>query len=123
MKGGDILIPSLKTMNKLSDEDLAHEILATQGSPMYYKDLIREVLERQNRSLEPNTISSTLTQINLDARFVYVSNGEWGLKDWVPSKNSRRAATITLLGKGSTSSDEQDKDLELEEKELFGDDD
>ncbi|NMA69519.1 MAG: DNA-directed RNA polymerase subunit delta [Desulfitobacterium sp.] len=98
-----MLTHSSKPTRKLSEEELAYEILATQGRPMYYKDLIREVLERQNRPLEPNTISSTLTQINLDARFVYVSNGEWGLKVWVPKKSSRRTPKIALLSKKSDS--------------------
>ncbi len=124
LEGGDVLIHSPKAMKKLSEQDLAHEILATQGRPMYYQDLIREVLERQNRPLEPNAISSTLTQINLDARFVYVNNGEWGLKVWVPTKSSRRTPTIALLNKELNPNDEQDnKDMELEEKELFSDDD
>lgn len=105
-----MLTQSSKPVKRLSEEELAYEILASQGRPMYYKDLIREVLERQNRPLEPQTISATLTQINLDARFVYVSNGEWGLKVWIPNKSSRRTPRITLLSKNSDLDYEEDQE-------------
>ena len=123
MKGGVILTHSLTQKIRLSDEDMAYEILASNGSAMYYQDLILEVLKRQGRPQDPVAISGVLTQINLDARFAYVGNGEWGLKVWVPSKGSRKLPTITLLNKELAYDDEnQDLDLDLEEKEILFED-
>lgn len=114
---------SLTQKIKLSDEDMVFEVLASQGRPMYYHDLIMEVLRRQERPQVPTAISGVLTQINLDARFSYVGNGEWGLKVWVPSKGSRKLPTIALLNKELAYDDEsQDLDLELEDKESLFDD-
>jgi len=91
---------------------------------MHYQDLIREVLQRQGQPQDPAAISSVLTQINLDARFAYLGNGEWGLKAWVPNKNTRRIPTITLLNKGIAYDDEDSSELELdlEDKEILYDD-
>ncbi len=112
---------SLTPKFKPSDEDIAREILAAQGRPMYYYDLIREVLSAQERPLDPTHISRVLTQINLDTRFSYLGNGEWGLKVWVPTKGTRRLPTITLMNKELVYDDandlDSDKDLLFEDIE------
>jgi len=109
---------------KITAEDIAYEILSSRGRGMHYQDLIREVLQRQGQPQDPAAISSVLTQINLDARFAYLGNGEWGLKAWVPNKNTRRIPTITLLNKGIAYDDEDSSELELdlEDKEILYDD-
>lgn len=114
---------SLTPKIKSSDEDMAYEILASQGRAMHYQDLIVEVLRRQERPQDAAAISGVLTQINLDARFTYVGNGEWGLKVWVPTKSSRKVPTITLLNKElAYDDDNQDLELDLEGKDVLFDD-
>lgn len=105
---------------KPSDEDIACEILAAQGRPMYYYDLIREVLSSQERPLDPTHISGVLTQINLDARFSYLGNGEWGLKVWVPTRGSRKLPTITLMNKELVY-DVEGNDLDSDKDSFFED--
>ncbi|ACL22840.1 DNA-directed RNA polymerase delta subunit, putative [Desulfitobacterium hafniense DCB-2] len=123
MKGGVKLTHSLTQNVKLSDEDMAYEILASQGRAMHYQDLIMEVLTRQERPQDAAAISGVLTHINLDARFAYAGNGEWGLKVWVPSKSSRKLPTITLLNKGLPYDDDnQELELDLEGKDVLFDD-
>jgi DNA-directed RNA polymerase subunit delta len=121
-KGGGILTHSPTPKFKPSDGDLAYEILAAQARPMYYYDLIREVLSRQELPLEPAYISGVLTQINLDTRFSYLGKGEWGLKVWVPTRGSRRLPTITLMNKELVYDDES-HDLDLEKDPLDLDED
>ncbi|HHY25810.1 MAG TPA: DNA-directed RNA polymerase subunit delta [Desulfitobacterium dehalogenans] len=123
MKGGVILTHSLTQKVKLSDEDMAYEILASQGRAMHYQDLIMEVLTRLERPQDPAAISGVLTHINLDARFAYSGNGEWGLKVWVPSKSSRKIPTITLLNKGlAYDENNEELELDLEGKDILFDD-
>ncbi|WP_041219572.1 DNA-directed RNA polymerase subunit delta [Desulfitobacterium dichloroeliminans] len=125
-KGGVTLTHSLPQKLKPSDEDIAVKILAAQGRPMYYQDFIVEVLSQQEQPQHPAAISRVLTQINLDARFTYVGNGEWGLKVWAPGKSTRKVPTITLLNKRTADdygNDEVDLDVELDlDKELLFDD-
>jgi len=115
------LTHSLTPKFKPSDEDIACEILAAQGRPMYYYDLISEVLNSQERPLDPTYISGVLTQINLDTRFSYLGNGEWGLRVWVPTKGSKKLPIITLMNKELADDEanilDSDKDLLFEEVE------
>jgi len=88
---------------------------------MYYYDLISEVLNSQERPLDPTYISGVLTQINLDTRFSYLGNGEWGLRVWVPTKGSKKLPIITLMNKELADDEanilDSDKDLLFEEVE------
>lgn len=109
---------SLTPKFKPSDADIAYEILATQGRPMYYYDLIREVLSRQELPQDPAHISGVLTQINLDTRFSYLGKGEWGLKVWVPTRGAKKLPTITLMNK-ELAYDDESQDLDLDKDSLL----
>lgn len=98
-----------------TEADLAYELLQAQGRPMYYYNLIEEVLRQLTLPQDPTRISAVLTQINLDTRFSYIGQGEWGLKAWVPARSSRRLPTITLLNKSVTYDDESEKEAVYEE--------
>lgn len=86
---------------KMSEVDLAYRILKEKGQPMYYRTLIEEVFAVKS----PNgdlilAIAAVHTQINLDTRFIYLGQGQWGLKSWVPSKNShKKVSNITILNR------------------------
>lgn len=116
-KGGGVLTHSLSKKDKPSEADVAYEVLKAQGNPMHYHNLIEEVLQRLGISQEAIRIAAALTQINLDTRFTFLGQGEWGLKAWEPSKVNRRSS-VSLINKALT--DEEDKtDLEeLEEDSL-----
>lgn len=101
---------SLNPMSKLSEVDVALEILLANAQPMYYKDLIEAVIQRLNLSQEVSRISAILTQINLDSRFAYIGQGEWGLKSWALTRGTRRLPTITLMNKSVAYDDDADKD-------------
>lgn len=101
---------SLNPMSKLSEVDVALDILLANEQPMYYKDLIEAVIQRLNLSQEVSRISAILTQINLDSRFAYIGQGEWGLKSWAPTRGTRRLPTITLMNKSVAYDDDADKD-------------
>lgn len=112
---------------KPSDVDLAYEVLVAHGRPMYYYDLIKEVITRLELPLNPAHISSVLTQINLDTRFTFLGKSEWGLKAWVPTKGSRKLSALLLMNKDSVSDEDEPHILdeegvlgELDEEDLGG---
>ncbi|MHB1653195.1 MAG: DNA-directed RNA polymerase subunit delta [Desulfitobacteriaceae bacterium] len=94
---------------RLSGTDSAFELLQTSGHPMHYRELIEAVLHRLELTPDPEQISAVLTQINLDTRFAYSGQGEWGLKVWVPSRGTKRLPTITLMNKSVAYDDETEK--------------
>lgn len=116
------MINSMNQGPHLSETDIAFEILQAEGSQNYH-DLIVKVLNCLNLPINAEQISSVLTQINLDTRFVYAGQGEWGLKVWVPMRVAKKQPSITILNKTTAQEDETDKDyteeviLDLEDQE------
>lgn len=117
------MINSINQGPQLSETDIAFEILRAEGSPRNYHDLIVKVLNRLNLTIDAEQISSVLTQINLDTRFAYAGQGEWGLRVWVPMHVAKKQPSITLLNKTTAQEDERNKDsseeinLDLEDQE------
>lgn len=82
----------------MSDVDVAYGILQQRDKDdtMHYKELILEVIDRQKKPVrnldnpEAEIISEIYTQINMDSRFAYVKDGNWGLSEWyLDAKKSR----------------------------------
>ena len=84
-----------------SDVEVAAYILNEGKVPMYYKDLIMEILEKKQKNVQSvsESISEIYTQINMDSRFFYVKDGNWGLTEWYPEakKPVRRSKKIDEL--------------------------
>ncbi len=87
---------------QMTPVELAHSILSGNGQPMYYKDLIDEVLKIKSQS--PSFASRTgnlarlvteiHTEINMDNRFVYLGKGLWGLRRWSPKAVASKATPL-----------------------------
>jgi len=112
------LTHSLSKKGKLTEADIAYEVLKSQGNPMHYHNLIEEVLRRLGISQEAIRIAAALTQINLDTRFTFLGRGEWGLKVWEPAKMPRRLSTVATINKASSDEDDKSDREELEEDTL-----
>lgn len=88
-------------VKQLSDVDLAYQVLAENGSPMYFRDLIGKVLEAKGRPAASlaHAMAEVHTQINMDSRFVHVGKGTWGLIEWLPQRGVKvveeTAATVS----------------------------
>lgn len=76
---------------QLSDVDVAYQVLAENGSPMYFRDLISKVLESKGRAVHSvaHAMAEVHTQINMDSRFVHVGKATWGLAEWLPQRGFR----------------------------------
>ena len=77
----------------MTEVDLAYRILTDAGkdNPIFYKDLILEIIEKKNKSVqnEAVAISEVYTMINMDSRFQHVGEGKWGLVEWNPPEAKR----------------------------------
>ncbi len=85
--------------------DLAYQILSEAGkdNPIYFKNLIRQVIEKKNIAVqnEAVTISEIYTMINMDSRFQHAGDGFWGLTDWYPPETKRSRSTTKTAAKTS----------------------
>jgi DNA-directed RNA polymerase subunit delta len=86
---------------QLSDVDLAYQVLAENGTPLYFRELITKVLETKGRPVhsQAHAMAEVHTQINMDSRFVHMGKGTWGLTEWVPQRGGKvveeTAATVS----------------------------
>ena len=74
-----------------SEVDIAYYVLTEKGSTMYYKDLVMEVIEKKHKPVQSlsDAISEVYTLINMDSRFQYEGEGQWGLTEWNPPEVKR----------------------------------
>ena len=90
----------------ISEVDLAYQILSEAGkdNPIYFKDLINEIITRQNKTVqnEAAAISEIYTMINMDSRFQHAGDGLWGLADWYPPETKRTRSSTTKTVKSAS---------------------
>ena len=119
--------------NREGGPDVAVRLLRDRRTPMHYKDLIIAILEEKGESTDitPLMMSQMLTQINLDARFVHMGSGMWGLRDWNPTVSKPAEKTRTVRAKISEDLledleddlvEEDDEELVIDEEEEIVDD-
>lgn len=87
-----------------SETDVAYYILNLANKPIFFKDLIMEIIEKKRKPVQSLSaaISEVYTLINMDSRFQYTGKGMWGLTEWNPPETKRS---------GSTSSTSKSKSL------------
>ena len=73
---------------------------------MYYKDLVLEVIEKKHKPVQSLSaaISEVYTHINMDSRFHYEGEGQWGLIEWTPPEVKRTHASSRSSAAGSKGS-------------------
>lgn len=78
-----------------SEVGVAYYILTQAGKTMYYKDLVLEVIEKKCKPVQSLSaaISEVYTLINMDSRFHYEGEGQWGLTEWNPPEVKRSHAS------------------------------
>lgn len=133
-------IPLNKKHEPIPDTGL--RILRSRRQTMHYKDLIAEIAADRGElpNGNPEHIAQVLTQINLDARFVHMGKGYWGLRDWAGGQ--QKSIPVVIPGEADYQpkpedyrfvDEEDDHDDESEllvpvvdedgEEEVFGDED
>lgn len=104
-----------------SETDVAYSILLQKGEPVYYKDLIEEVMKcmgRDMQTIDSYSISEIYTQINIDSRFFFKGNGMWGLSEWNPPelRRSHNAKSSAKREKNRTAQFDEENLSILEEE-------
>ena len=85
---------------KSSEVDVAYYILTQSGEKMYYKDLVLDVIEKTHKPVQSLSaaISEVYTLINMDSRFHYEGEGQWGLTEWNPPEGKRSHSSRSTSG-------------------------
>lgn len=100
---------------KSTETDVAYYILSKKGEPIYYKDLVTEVIKKKAKPVQSlsHAISEVYTQINMDSRFHHMGGSMWGLTEWNPPETKRSSSSV-----GSTASASAAKSTRRREKLL-----
>lgn len=85
---------------KSSEVDVAYYILSKAGKTIYYKDLVLDVIEKTHKPVQSLSaaISEVYTLINMDSRFHYEGEGQWGLTEWNPPEVKRTHTSRSTSG-------------------------
>ena len=85
---------------KSSEVDVAYYILSQAGKTIYYKDLVLDVIEKAHKPVQSLSaaISEVYTLINMDSRFHYEGEGQWGLTEWNPPEVKRTHTSRSTSG-------------------------
>ncbi len=89
----------------MSETDVAHHILVKAGTSMYYKELVLDVIKKKCKPVQSlaQAISEVYTVINMDSRFHYEGNGQWGLTEWNPPETKRSTRSSSKASSSSAS--------------------
>ena len=89
--------------------DVANVVDSSAYEPMYFKDLILEVIKRKNKPVQslPEAISEIYTQINMDSRFTYRNDGMWGLTEWYPVDKKKSARSVRTISHEAAASEKK----------------
>ena len=100
---------------KSTETDVAYYILSKKGEPIYYKDLVTEVIKKKAKPVQSlsRAIAEVYTQINMDSRFHHMGGSMWGLTEWNPPETKKSSGSS-----GSTASTSASKSSRLREKKL-----
>ena len=74
----------IQDFTKKTEVDIAYYVLQQKGATTYYKDLVLDVIEKKHKPVQSLSaaISEVYTLINMDSRFHYEGDGQWGLTEW-----------------------------------------
>ena len=99
---------------KSTEMDVAYEILAKKGEPMYYKDLVLDVIKKKQKPMQSpsHVISEVYTQVNMDSRFQHMGKGMWGLTEWNPPETKRGSSSSSSSSTAAKSTRRREKLLE-----------
>lgn len=99
---------------KSTETDVAYYILSKKGEPIYYKDLVTEVIKKKAKPVQSlsRAIAEVYTQINMDSRFHHMGKSMWGLTEWNPPETKRGSSSSASSGSSSKSSRLREKKLE-----------
>ena len=89
---------------KSTETDIAYYILSKKGEPIYYKDLVTEVIKKKAKPVQSlsHAISEVYTQINMDSRFHHMGGSMWGLTEWNPPETKRSSSSAGSTASTST---------------------
>lgn len=74
-----------------SDVELVYQALKANGQQAHFRDLMNQLFETKGMPVDPYLMASIHTQMNMDNRFQFLGQSNWGLREWTQGKVVRRS--------------------------------
>lgn len=99
-----------------SEVDIAYHVLTEKAQTMYYKDLVLDVIEKKHKPVQSLSaaISEVYTLINMDSRFQYEGDGQWGLTEWNPPEVKRHSSRSNAARSKAANKESNNRQKKLE---------
>ena len=99
-----------------SEVDIAYHVLMEKAQTMYYKDLVLDVIEKKHKPVQSLSaaISEVYTLINMDSRFQYEGDGQWGLTEWNPPEVKRHSSRSSAARSKAANKENNNRQKKLE---------
>ena len=94
----------------MAEVDIAYQILSAAGQPIYFKDLIMEIIDKKQKPVQSLSLAISEVYTLINSRFHHVGKGMWGLAELTPQEVKRSSSSSS-----STKSNTKRREKLLEE--------
>ncbi|WP_424160580.1 DNA-directed RNA polymerase subunit delta [Bacillus amyloliquefaciens] len=116
---------SQEQLKQMALVEIAHEIFSEHKKPVPFQELLNEIISLLGVTKEElgDRIAQFYTDLNIDGRFIALSDQTWGLRSWYPYDQLDEETQPTVKAKKKKAKKAVEEDLDLDEFEEVDEDD
>ena len=116
---------SQEQLKQMALVEIAHEIFSEHKKPVPFQELLNEMISLLGVTKEElgDRIAQFYTDLNIDGRFIALSDQTWGLRSWYPYDQLDEETQPTVKAKKKKAKKVVEEDLDLDEFEEIDEDD
>ena len=116
---------SQEQLKQMALVEIAHEIFSEHKKPVPFQELLNEIISLLGVTKEElgDRIAQFYTDLNIDGRFIALSDQTWGLRSWYPYDQLDEETQPTVKAKKKKAKKVVEEDLDLDEFEEIDEDD
>ncbi|WP_269774159.1 DNA-directed RNA polymerase subunit delta [Bacillus siamensis] len=116
---------SQEQLKQMALVEIAHEIFSEHKKPVPFQELLNEITSLLGVKKEElgDRIAQFYTDLNIDGRFIALSDQTWGLRSWYPYDQLDEETQPTVKAKKKKAKKAVEEDLDLDEFEEVDEDD
>ncbi|GED01530.1 DNA-directed RNA polymerase subunit delta [Bacillus atrophaeus] len=116
---------SQEQLKEMALVEIAHEMFSDSKKPVPFQELLNEIASLLGVKKEDlgDRIAQFYTDLNIDGRFLALSDQTWGLRSWYPYDQLDEETQPTVKAKKKKAKKAVEEDLDLDEFEVVDEDD
>ncbi|MEC1624329.1 DNA-directed RNA polymerase subunit delta [Bacillus mojavensis] len=116
---------SQEQLKEMALVEIAHELFEDHKKPVPFQELLNEIASLLGVKKEElgDRVAQFYTDLNIDGRFLALSDQNWGLRSWYPYDQLDEETQPTVKAKKKKAKKAVEEDLDLDEFEVVDEDD